>query len=605
METEPQTTETKPEKEKRSWHQILRPYIGNLPDITKFNLFSGAIIAVVSFINKQLALFLIRTTGRDAISTGDFAFLFKTWQGPFILFLGFLIIFVYFIFDLIGQILFSEQLLRGKPDIKEVIKGSFFSIQKFLNWDSVPIILYIALIAPLVGFGFTISLTDSLYLPNFISSVINSVPLYRVLYWIFIAVFIFIGVFNIFTLHGILLNDLPANIADDESRKTMKENWRHFLKAQLNFVLLNVVYYTLQFIFVALIPASLVLLLIKDSTGLRFAGYIILFVNLSLFTLMLTYFKTFYMMRMTQLYHQYRGEEVHFELRVNKTKWFMTMAMLMIEAAFLIGMSFVLANYFDQIFTTKVNTQVIAHRAGGVEAPENTVTGIEKAIELGAYGAEIDIQRTKDGFYIVNHDSSFSRLCNNKAKPEDLTLDEIKDLIIRDPNFPNMEEDVATFEEMLDASKDKIILFVELKGNTADEQMAEDAVRIIKEKGMEKQCVLISLKYPLINYIETKYPEMDTAYLTFASFGNTQNLNCDYLGLEEEAASVRIISMIHESGKKVMVWTPNSLESQKKFLISEADYIITDKVLQADNMIEELKRRDRIDVILDAINYAQ
>ena len=31
-----------------------------------------------------------------------------------------------------------------------------------------------------------------------------------------------------------------------------------------------------------------------------------------------------------------------------------------------------------------------------------------------------------------------------------------------------MEEDVATFEEMLDASKDKIILFVELKGNTAD-----------------------------------------------------------------------------------------------------------------------------------------
>ena len=98
---------------------------------------------------------------------------------------------------------------------------------------------------------------------------------------------------------------------------------------------------------------------------------------------------------------------------------------------------------------------------------------------------------------------------------------------------------------------------------------------------------------------------MDTAYLTFASFGNTQNLNCDYLGLEEEAASVRIISMIHESGKKVMVWTPNSLESQKKFLISEADYIINDKVLQEDNMIEELKRRDRIDVILDAINYAQ
>ena len=277
--------------------------------------------------------------------------------------------------------------------------------------------------------------------------------------------------------------------------------------------------------------------------------------------------------------------------------------MLMIEAAFLIGISFVLANYFDQIFTTKVNTQVIAHRAGGVEAPENTVTGIEKAIELGAYGAEIDIQRTKDGYYIVNHDSSFSRLCNNKAKPEDLTLDEIKDLVIRDPNFPNMEEDVATFEEMLDASKDKIILFVELKGNTADEQMAEDAVRIIKEKGMEKQCVLISLKYPLINYIETKYPEMDTAYLTFASFGNTQNLNCDYLGLEEEAATDNMFSVIHQSGKKVMVWTPNELRSQRKFLISQADYIITDQISMANETIKELNKRKDYEVILDWVFY--
>jgi glycerophosphoryl diester phosphodiesterase len=166
-----------------------------------------------------------------------------------------------------------------------------------------------------------------------------------------------------------------------------------------------------------------------------------------------------------------------------------------------------------------------------------------------------------------------------------------------------MEEDVATFEEMLDASKDKIILFVELKGNTADEQMAEDAVRIIKEKGMEKQCVLISLKYPLINYIETKYPEMDTAYLTFASFGNTQNLNCDYLGLEEEAATDNMFSVIHQSGKKVMVWTPNELRSQRKFLISQADYIITDQISMANETIKELNKRKDYEVILDWVFY--
>jgi glycerophosphoryl diester phosphodiesterase len=126
-------------------------------------------------------------------------------------------------------------------------------------------------------------------------------------------------------------------------------------------------------------------------------------------------------------------------------------------------------------------------------------------------------------------------------------------------------------------------------------------VRIIKEAGMEEQCVLISLNYALINYTETAYPDMKTGYLTFLSFGNTAALNCDYLGLEEESATGSAIRAIHEQGKKVLVWTPNEPSSQKHFLLSKADGIITDHVSQAFGLISQLEKRTDFEKIVDGI----
>ena len=98
--------------------------------------------------------------------------------------------------------------------------------------------------------------------------------------------------------------------------------------------------------------------------------------------------------------------------------------------------SYIIDTNIDDLFTNEVNVKIIAHRGGGIEAIENTVKGVEKAIELGADGTEIDIRRTIDGHYIINHDNNFSRLCSDNRKPEGMTLAEVKQLEIHDPNFP-------------------------------------------------------------------------------------------------------------------------------------------------------------------------
>ena len=94
---------------------------------------------------------------------------------------------------------------------------------------------------------------------------------------------------------------------------------------------------------------------------------------------------------------------------------------------------------------------------------------------------------------------------------------------------------------------------------------------------------------------------MQTGFLTFASFGKTAKLNCDYLGLEEESATKDAIDAIHKEGKKVLVWTANEKDSQKHFLCTEVDGLITDNVSQAINLNHELEHRSDLDRIVDKI----
>ena len=60
------------------------------------------------------------------------------------------------------------------------------------------------------------------------------------------------------------------------------------------------------------------------------------------------------------------------------------------------------------------HVMVVAHRAGGLQAgkarfPENSGAALEDAIALGAEMVELDVQKSRDGVYVVFHDSWLDR----------------------------------------------------------------------------------------------------------------------------------------------------------------------------------------------------
>ena len=470
----------------------------------------------------------------------------------------------------------------------------FWSIKALLSLRGVIVALYIALIAPLLGFGVSVSLTEGLYIPTFIASVIADTPLYLILTSFAVLVFLSIGVANLFILHGIVIDKMSVKEASEQSGELIRANWQDYLKQTMLFLIVIVAAIGIVAAVSIVLPQTIIYALPLSDGARRILSIALLLIGCAISLLASLCTTPFYLMKMTQLFYSYKSGTPQPYAEWEKKKHPFVMAAVAAALVLLVVCSVWMDRNFDQLFPMENKVQIIAHRGGGNEGAENTVAGIETSYTAGAYGSEIDIQRTKDGAYVLLHDGNFERVAGDKRTPEEMTLKEIQALSVDG-------EPVPTFEEALAASKGKIILFTELKGDTADKQMADDAVRTIKENNMEAECVLVSLKYDLIDYIETKYPEIQTGFLLFASFGATDKLHCDYLGVEEESATENAISAAHDQGKKMLVWTANEKEKQKHFLCSNADGLITDNVTQAVEVQKELTERSDLQRMVDCI----
>jgi len=221
---------------------------------------------------------------------------------------------------------------------------------------------------------------------------------------------------------------------------------------------------------------------------------------------------------------------------------------------------------------------IIAHRGASAFARENTIESFQKAIEMGADMIEFDVRRTKDHVLVAHHDELM------EGKPiKDLAYEEIRKMA-RDQRFP-----LATLEEVLQCTKEKIKLDVELK-----------------EEGYEKQCVELLLKYfnkdqfiitsfhdSCVKRIKEDYPDLKVGLILgisrpkFPTFTLLSELfpmrrckkaGADFLVPNWELLKFGFLERMKRENIPVFIWTVNDEEMIRKFLRDErVDGIITDQ----------------------------
>lgn len=103
--------------------------------------------------------------------------------------------------------------------------------------------------------------------------------------------------------------------------------------------------------------------------------------------------------------------------------------------------------------------------------PENSLTAFQLAVDNG-YGAELDVQLTKDSQIVVLHDDDLKRACGRDGRVCDFTFEELKEF----PLF-GTDERIPLFSDVLKIFGGRQPLIVELKSAAPNTMELCDAVR--------------------------------------------------------------------------------------------------------------------------------
>lgn len=130
----------------------IRPYFQALPTIFNYQIITKILIGIWIFLLGRIFQALLRSSGRVAVTSGDWKFLFTTWQGLFILLLGLFSLFIYVAIDLNAKIVVCRNILtEEKSTVRSTIREGFESAKGLFNLKGIVVMIYIALIAPILG----------------------------------------------------------------------------------------------------------------------------------------------------------------------------------------------------------------------------------------------------------------------------------------------------------------------------------------------------------------------------------------------------------------------------------------------------------------------
>jgi glycerophosphoryl diester phosphodiesterase len=235
--------------------------------------------------------------------------------------------------------------------------------------------------------------------------------------------------------------------------------------------------------------------------------------------------------------------------------------------------------FFVSIIMTQCNTiknpLVIGHRGARGHLAENTLPSIEKAIELGVDGVEIDVFRCASGELIVFHDKTLDKLTNSSGYIEDLDLDSIQKIEVLN-GFS-----IPTLQDVLELIDGRVFLNIELKGsNTAllTNQLLE--LNFKDDSWSPEKIIISSFNWEELKIFKNINTQVSIAILTeddpldaisIAIQLNAKAINPDFKSLNKE-----IVEKIHQAGFKIYSWTINDPIDIALITSMGVDGIITD-----------------------------
>ena len=109
--------------------------------------------------------------------------------------------------------------------------------------------------------------------------------------------------------------------------------------------------------------------------------------------------------------------------------------------------------------------------------------------------SEIDVQTTADGIVVLCHDLNLKRVAGVDRTLGSMTYSQLEQLDVGSHFSPEFKgERIPALREVLEACKGRMKLNIELKNIGNDTSLPEQVAALVREYGMEEQCVITSVK---------------------------------------------------------------------------------------------------------------
>lgn len=252
---------------------------------------------------------------------------------------------------------------------------------------------------------------------------------------------------------------------------------------------------------------------------------------------------------------------------------------------------------------------VFAHRGGAHLRPENTFEAFDHAVAIGVDVLEIDLRVSRDGEFVVIHDSTVDRITNGSGKVEDKSVAELKSL---DAGYRFTSDNGTTFPfrgkgltiptliEALERYKGRNIN-IEVKPTTGEN--APRFCSVLRGRIDTNRIVIASASGDFLYAFREACPEFTTS----ATFTEVLDFLARYkLGVDSSYSpmmrflqipvGLRFLTVLdggfaasaRAKGLGIHVWTINNEDEMRRLIRLGVDGIVTDRPDLLINVIDEM-----------------
>ena len=232
-------------------------------------------------------------------------------------------------------------------------------------------------------------------------------------------------------------------------------------------------------------------------------------------------------------------------------------------------------------------TQTIAHRGEwrSEGSAQNSRASLQRALDLGIFGSEIDIWMTRDGHIMVNHDATFKGVT-----VQDTTFAACKK--IRLDNGERMPE-LKHLLKIMKKSTSPTRLIVEVKKHNnpmRSRACATAAVEAIRNQKLEGRVMYISFSIEACETIHALVPDAEVAYLS-GDRSPEELHRMGITGIDYHINRFREhpewVEEAHRLGMNVNVWTVDNPDDIRAMQALGVDYITTNEPALCEKILND------------------